>query len=152
MRQLLSPRGSLTGVAAAPPVEEQVPPWAGGNPLTSMDEFQREAWSDDLVLPLPPAQQRFAEGAPPPLPPGWIIVTSRADGAPYFYNQHTGESCWHVPGPLHVPPPRPGAAGALEPGQLPELADLPTGGALPSGTLRRELLAQQRQRTRATTV
>ena len=113
--------GCSAGCHPASPMSEQVPPWAGGNPLTSMDELQREARSNDLVLPLPPPQQRFDEGSPPPLPPGWIIVTSREDGAPYFYNQHTGESCWHVPAPLPPPPGPP----ARQDGHGPELADLP---------------------------
>jgi hypothetical protein len=161
------PRPALVGLA------EQVPPWPGGWALTSSDDAQREASGGDLATPLHPLpapgqqqqqQQQLSAAAmaelaqlaaaapalPPPLPAGWVVVTSRADGAPYFHNPHTGETCWHIPPPDWPPPRPPGAGPAAAPlggGGGGGGGGAGGGGALPQGTLRRELLARQRSRT-----
>lgn len=93
--------------------------------------------------------------SPPPLPDGWVVVTSRADGAPYFHNEHTGESCWHIPPPTEFARNCSdgenrvvggggggGASGGGESGE----------GALPQGTLRRELLARNGRARRSRTL
>ena len=88
----------------------------------------------------------------PPLPDGWVMVTSRADGAPYFHNERTGESCWHIP------PPSARAESADHGGGERDCTDrehqatgdglaFGLGVALPRGTLRRELLARGRANT-----
>jgi len=49
------------------------------------------------------------ETAPPPAPPparsAWLKATDPASGAPYWYNEETGESSWTPPPGVPVPPP-----------------------------------------------
>eukprot|EP01043_Picozoa_sp_COSAG02_P034513 COSAG02_NODE_2418_length_8905_cov_5.021576_2_plen_356_part_00 len=83
----------------------------------------------------------------PPLPDGWVVVTSRADGAPYFHNEHTGESCWHIPSP-----PAPAECVDNEGDERGRNGGEIEGRALPQGTLRRELLARNGRARRSRTL
>ena len=75
---------------------------AGAGAPTSMDALDAKL---DAFLPPPAATTAAPPPAPPPARSAWLKATDPASGAPYWYNEETGESSWTPPPGAPVPPP-----------------------------------------------